>query len=91
MTKSNLRGKGSPQLTLLHHSPVIGSHERNPEAGTAAEPMEEGCLLTCSPRLIQPDFLHTQDYLHRCGTNNRLSPVNCHNQGNEGNALQTGL
>ena len=36
-------------------------------------------------------FLTYQDYLHRCGTNHRLGPVNCHNQGKEGNALQTCL
>jgi hypothetical protein len=58
MTKSNLGRKEFIWLTHPCHSPSLKetkegrNQERNPEEGTEAETMEDGCLLACFHGLL---------------------------------------
>ena len=68
MAESNFRRKGFIWLTFPDHSPNMreartGAPGRKLEAETEAEPIEECCLLACSPWLVGPAFLYKAEPL----------------------------
>ena len=86
MASSNLGGRGLFDSHTLNHTSLKEAKAetqtkqeprgRNPESGADAGAMEEGCLLACSPWIVQSTFLiEPRNHQPRGGpTHNGLGP-----------------